>query len=215
MPHREKSYTREEEIANSVSHGLGALMSVLGLIVLVFLAARRADAWTVVSVSLFSASLILLYSVSTFYHGFPSAQVKNIFRKLDHAAIYFLIAGTYTPFVLVNLRGPWGWTLFGLVWGLGCLGILFEVLLRRPPKWLSLGFYLALSWLIAIAVKPLLQAVPEKALLYLLLGGIAYTLGTVFYAWKKLPYHHAVWHLFVLLGSTMHFFAVYFAVIPQ
>jgi hemolysin III len=215
MPHREKAYNRGEEIANSITHGMGALLSIAGLVVLIVLASVRGDAWRVVGVSIFGASLTLLYTVSTLYHAFPWPRVKNVFRKLDHAAIYFLIAGTYTPFVLVNLRGPWGWTLFGLAWGLATLGILFEVLLQRPPKWLSLGFYLGLSWLVAIAAKPLYQSLPMDALIYLGLGGFAYTFGTVFYAWKKLPYHHAVWHGFVLAGSIMHFFSVYFAVIPR
>ena len=215
MPHREKSYTRGEEIANSITHGLGALLSIAGLVVLVVFASLRGDAWSVVGVSIFGASLIVLYLASTLYHGFPWPRVKAVFRKLDHAAIYFLIAGTYTPFVLVNLRGPWGWTLFGLAWGLAAAGILFEVLTRRPPKWLSLSFYIGLGWLIAIAAKPLFQSVPSLGLIFLGLGGLAYTLGTIFYAWKKLPYHHAVWHLFVVAGSVMHFFSIYFSVIPR
>jgi len=215
MPHREKSYTRNEEIANSITHGLGALLSIAGLVLLVVFAALRGNAWSVVSVSIFGASLVILYTISTLYHGFPWPRVKNLFRKLDHAAIYFLIAGSYTPFVLVNLRGPWGWTLFGMAWGLAILGVLFEVLLKRPPKFLSLGFYLGLSWLIVIAIKPLFKAVPVDALIFLGLGGIAYTVGTVFYAWKRLPYHHAIWHLFVIAGSMMHYFSVYFGVIPH
>ncbi len=215
MPHREKKYTRNEEIANSITHGLGTLLSIAGLVLLIVFAARRGEAWHVVSVSIFGASMVVLYAISTLYHGFPWPRVKNLFRKLDHAAIYFLIAGSYTPFVLVNLRGPWGWTLFGLAWGLAILGILFEVLLKRPPKWLSLSFYLGLSWLIIIAIKPIFESVPVDSLIFLGIGGIAYTLGTVFYAWKKLPYHHAIWHIFVIAGTTMHFFSVFYGVIPQ
>ncbi len=214
MPHREKKYTRGEEIANSITHGVGSLLSIAGLVLLVVFAALRGDAWHVVGVSIFGASMILLYTASTLYHGFPWPRVKDLFRKFDHAAIYLLIAGTYTPFVLVNLRGPWGWTLFGLAWGLAVAGILFEVLTKRPPKWLSLGFYLGLGWLVVIAAKPLYQSVPTLGLLFLMLGGAAYTLGTLFYSWRKLPYHHAVWHLFVMAGTIMHFFSVYFGVIP-
>ncbi|MBC8367566.1 hemolysin III family protein [bacterium] len=215
MPHREKQYTRNEEIANSITHGLGALLSMAGLVILIVYAAIRGEAWHVVGVSIFGASMVVLYTVSTLYHGFPWPRVKGLFRKLDHAAIYFLIAGSYTPFVLVNLRGPWGWTLFGLAWGLAILGILFEVLFEKPNKYLSLGFYLGLSWLIIIAIKPILNSVPMDSLIFLGLGGLAYTFGTIFYAWKKLPYHHAVWHLFVIAGTMMHFFSVFYGVIPQ
>ncbi|MDP6419623.1 MAG: hemolysin III family protein [Candidatus Krumholzibacteria bacterium] len=215
MPHREALYSVREEILHSITHGLGALLSIAGLVLLVTFAALRSDVWSVVSVSIFGGSLVLLYLTSTLYHGFPWPRAKMIFRKLDHAAIYLLIAGSYTPFVLVNLRGTWGWTLFGIVWGLALLGILFEVLLKRPPKWLSLGFYLGLGWMVLVAAKPLIESVPALGLLFLALGGLSYSLGTVFYAWKKLPYHHAIWHCFVIGGSVLHFFSVFYSVIPE
>ncbi len=208
-------YTLAEEIAHAITHGVGLLLSVAGLVVLIVLASLRGDAWHVVSVSVYGATLVLLYSASTFYHALPAPRAKNVFRTLDHAAIYVLIAGTYTPFMLVNLRGGWGWALFGVVWGLAVLGIVLEAVAKQRVRALSVILYLGLGWLIAIAVKPLMQSVEPGGLVLLVAGGLAYSVGVVFYGWKRLPYHHAVWHLFVMAGSLFHFFAVLFYVIPR
>ena len=208
-------YTLAEEIAHAITHGVGLLLSVAGLVVLIVLASLRGDAWHVVSVSVYGAALVLLYSASTFYHALPAPRAKRVFRTLDHAAIYVLIAGTYTPFMLVSLRGGWGWALFGVVWGLAVLGIVLEAVAKQRVRVLSVFLYLGLGWLIAIAVKPLVQSVEPGGLVLLVAGGLAYSVGVVFYGWKRLPYHHAVWHLFVMAGSLFHFFAVLFYVIPR
>jgi hemolysin III len=209
-----RGYSRGEEIAHAITHGLGVLLGIAGLVVLVVLAALRGSAIHVVSVSLFGATLVLLYTASTLYHALTHARAKAVFKLLDHGAIYLLIAGTYTPFALGALGGAWGWTLFGLSWGLAGLGILYEVVWKSPWKRLSLVFYLALGWLAIVAARPLVAALPPPGLLLLLLGGLAYSAGAVFYAWRGFPYHHAVWHLFVLAGSALHFACVLCCVIP-
>ena len=207
-------YSVAEEIAHAITHGVGLLLSIAGLVLLIVLASLHGDAWHIVSCSIFGATLVLLYAASTFYHAIPSPRAKEVLRVLDHAAIFLLIAGTYTPFVLVNLRGGWGWTLFGVVWGLAVLGVVLEAVAKQRVKVLSLVLYLGLGWLVAIATKPLLENVATGGIVLLVLGGLAYSGGVVFYVWRKLPYHHAVWHVFVLAGSVLHFFAVLFYVIP-
>ncbi len=207
-------YSLAEEIAHAITHGVGLLLSVAALTILVVFASLHGDAWHIVSVSIYGSTLILLYTASTFYHALSAPHAKAVFRILDHAAIYLLIAGTYTPFTLVNLRGGWGWTLFGLVWGLALFGVLLEAVARQRVRFLSVSLYLGLGWLVAIAVKPLLASVAAGGLALLLLGGLAYTGGVVFYGWQRLPYHHAIWHVFVMAGSICHFFAVLFYVIP-
>ena len=209
------SDTRGEEIANSLTHGLGLILSIAGLSVLVTLAAVRGDAWTVVGCAVFGATLVLLYAASTLYHGLSATRWKRPLRVLDHAAIFLLIAGTYTPFTLVNLRGPWGWSLFGTVWALAVGGILLKLFFTGRFGVLSTLVYLFMGWLVLIALRPLGEALPHGSLAFLFCGGAAYSLGTVFYCWKRLPYHHAVWHLFVLTGSICHFFAVLGCVLPR
>jgi hemolysin III len=208
-------YSLAEEIAHAITHGVGLLLGIAGLVVLVVLASVRGNAWHVVSASVYGATLVLLYASSTLYHAIPAPKAKGVFRTLDHAAIYLLIAGTYTPFTLVNLRGGWGWTLFGLVWGLAALGIVLEAVAKRRMRILSVVLYIGLGWLIAIAVKPLLSSVEAGGIALLVLGGLAYTVGVIFYGWRRLPYHHAVWHLFVMAGSVLHYFAVLFYVLPR
>jgi hemolysin III len=210
-------YTLGEEIAHSVTHGIGVLLSIAGLAVLVAFAALRGDAWHIVGCSIFGATLVLAYTASTVYHAIPGTfqRAKKVLRVLDHAAIYLLIAGTYTPFTLVNLRGPWGWTLFGVVWGMAVAGIVFKATLIGRLRVLSVAFYVVMGWLVLIAARPLGRAVGLGGLVLLIAGGVVYTLGVAFYAWKRLPYHHAIWHGFVLAGSTLHFFAVLFYVVPQ
>ena len=207
-------FPRGEEIAHAITHGLGTLGSIAGLVMLVVLAASRGSALHVVAVVIFGASMVLLYTASTLYHALTAARAKFVFELLDHGAIYLLIAGTYTPFALAVLGGGRGWTLFGCAWGFAILGILYEVLWRRPWKRLSLALYLGLSWLGVVAAGPLAQALPVQALVLLLAGGIAYSCGTVFYAWRAFPYHHALWHLFVLAGTAFHYICVLKYVIP-
>lgn len=205
-------YTPREELANTVTHGIGALAGVAGLVLMVVAAARRGDAWQVVSTAIFGATLVLLYTASTVYHRFGDEQRGPLLQKFDHAAIFLLIAGTYTPFVLVTLRGPWGWSLFGVVWGLALIGVVLKFWFAGRYKLVSTLIYLAMGWLVMIAIKPLVVALPGGGLKLLVAGGLCYTGGAAFYLWKKLPYHHAVWHLFVLGGSVCHWAAVYFYV---
>lgn len=207
-------YTPAEEIANAITHGIGILVSISGLGVLTAFASVLGDAWHIVSVSIYAASQILLYTFSTLYHATSNPRIKAVFRLLDHSAIFLLIAGTYTPFALVNLRGPWGWSIFGVVWGLALTGILAQGLLIRQTRWFSALLYIAMGWLCIIAVRPMLDSVAPGGLILLLIGGLAYTIGTLFYVWSKLPFHHAIWHVFVLVGSVFHFFAILFYVIP-
>ncbi|MDY0109857.1 MAG: hemolysin III family protein [Candidatus Krumholzibacteria bacterium] len=207
-------FSRGEEIAHAITHGLGALGSAAGLVVLVVRAVQHGDVRLLIGVTAFGAAMLTLYAASTLYHALTAARAKRVFKLLDHGAIYLLIAGTYTPFCLITLSGGWGWTLFGLAWGLAILGIVYEVVLGRPWRRLSLVFYLALGWLIVIAVKPLMAALPSQALQWLLFGGLAYTGGAVFYAWRGFPYHHAIWHLWVLAGTGLHYAAVLKYVIP-
>ena len=215
IPADAKNYSFGEEIANSVTHGIGALLAVAGLIVLISAAVVHGNTWHIVSSSIFGSSMILLYLASTLYHSIPAPRAKKVLRLFDHIAIYLLIAGTYSPFLLVNLRGPWGWSLFALVWGIALTGIILKVTPLGHKRGLSLTLYLALGWIILIAIKPLLSALEPVGMRLLVAGGLAYTGGVIFYGWQRLPYNHAIWHLFVLAGSCLHFFAVLFYVIPR
>ncbi len=172
------------------------------------LAATRGDPWRIVAASIYCASLILLYSASTLYHILPRSRAKSVLQALDHSAIYLLIAGTYTPFTLITLRGGWGWSLFGVVWGLAAVGVAQEMVLRRRFRWISLALYLSMGWLIVIAARPLVTSLPAAGLLLLGLGGLAYSGGIYFYLSRRVPYHHAIWHGFVLAGSLCHYFAI-------
>ena len=203
-----------EEIASSIIHGFGTLLAVAGLAVLTAFASLRGSAWHVVGCSTFGLTLVLLYTSSTLYHGISRPRAKAVFSALDHSAIFLLIAGTYTPFCLVNLRGPWGWSLLGVVWGLAILGIVLRVALRRRPAAAFVGLYIGMGWCVVVAVKPFLAAVAPGGLNLLVSGGLVYTAGVAFYAWPRLPYHHAIWHGFVLVGSILHYFAVLFYVVP-
>ncbi|HCK81826.1 MAG TPA: hemolysin III family protein [Candidatus Competibacter sp.] len=207
-------YTLGEEVASSVIHGVGIVLGIAGLGVLTAFASLYGDAWHIVGCSVFGAALIVLYTTSTLYHSIPLPRVKAVLRTLDHSAIFLLIAGTYTPFLLVNLRGPWGWSLFAVIWGLALSGIALRVARGRRSTLLSLGLYIGMGWAVLVAIKPLLNSVAPGGLLLLLSGGLAYTSGVAFYVWKRLPYHHAIWHGFVLAGSILHFFAILFYVIP-
>ena len=208
------AYTPREELANAISHGLGIALSIAGLVLMVTLAAMHSDAWAVTSTAIFGAALVLLYTTSTLYHSFRDEQLKRLLRKFDHAAIFLLIAGTYTPFLLVSLRGPWGWSLFGVVWGLAAVGVTLKFWFAGRFRLLSTLIYIGMGWLVLAAFRPLMAALPRGGLVLLVAGGICYPGGAVFYLWKRLPYHHAVWHLWVLAGSICHWAAVYLYVVP-
>ncbi|MEM1056788.1 MAG: hemolysin III family protein [Bacteroidota bacterium] len=197
-----------EELINALTHGLGAVASAAGGAVLITLAAVWGDAWHVVGASVFVGSLVLLYTASTLYHAIPFARAKEKLKVFDHCAIYVLIAGTYTPFTLVGLRGAWGWTLLITVWSLAAAGIVFKLFYTGRFNVLSTLLYIAMGWLVVIAIKPMIAALPASTLGWLVGGGLAYTAGTVFYLSKRIPYAHAIWHVFVLAGSVCHFAAV-------
>ena len=211
----ESDYSLGEEIANSVTHGIGAGLAITGLVYLVYYSAVYGSAWHIVSCAIYGSTLVMLYTVSTLYHSIPSPRVKSVMRILDHVSIFLLIAGTYTPFMLVNLRGPWGWSLFGVVWGLALTGIIFQKVLQKSWVVITVAFYILMGWTVIIAVRPLLDVIPTNGFLLLLAGGLAYTLGTLFFICKGIRYHHAIWHIFVLAGSIFHFFAVFYYVIPE
>ncbi|MBU1694172.1 MAG: hemolysin III family protein [Verrucomicrobia bacterium] len=208
-------YSRGHELANRLTHGVSVALSIAGLAVLVSLAARRGNAWHVVSCGIYGATLIALFLASTLYHSFTNPRVKRVLRVMDHASIYLLIAGSYTPFLLVNLRGPWGWSLFGIVWGLAVIGIVLKVFFTGRFRYASTAIYLAMGWMIVIAIRPLARAVPTGGMMLLLTGGVLYTGGAVLYLFKRLPYHHAIWHLFVLAAAVAQYFAVMFYVVPR
>ena len=202
-----------EELGNTITHGIGLVLSLTGFVILLILAVTHGSVWHIVSCAVYGTTLVCLYSASTLYHGIPSPRLKRALKIFDHSAIYLLIAGTYTPFLLVNLRGGWGWSLFGVVWGLALAGILLKFWFVDHFQILSTTVYLLMGWLAVIAVRPLLEMVPTAGLLWLLAGGFFYTIGVVFYAWKRIPYNHVIWHVFVMAGSTCHYFAVLYSVL--
>jgi len=208
---RYRALTLGEEIFNSITHGIGVLLSIAGLVILVCFAAIKGDAWHIVSYSIFGSSLVLLYLASTLYHSITNLKIKNIFARLDHSAIFLLIAGTYTPFVLTTIRGPFGWTLFGIVWGLALTGIIIRSIYLTRFRKLMVGIYLAMGWMFLIAIVPLFRNLPVISLIFLFSGGLCYSAGTIFYLWRELKYAHGIWHLFVLAGSIMHFFSVLYS----
>jgi hemolysin III len=189
-----------EELANTVTHGIGLALSIGGFVALLILAVRRGSLWPIVSCATYGSTLVCLYAASTLYHGVRWPRLRRAFLIFDHCAIYLLIAGTYTPFLLVNLRGGWGWSLFGVMWGLALAGVLFQLRFVDHFPMVSTSLYVLMGWLGVIAIKPILAHVPADGLVWLLAGGLSYTVGVVFYAWKKLPYHHMIWHLFVMAG---------------
>jgi hemolysin III len=212
LPHHKTSFG--EELASSITHGIGAVLAIAALIVMLIRAASRGDAWLILACSIFGITLILAYLASTLYHALPQPGAKALFRLFDHSAIFLLIAGSYTPFTLVTLRGPWGWSLFGVIWGLAITGILCEVFVAGRLGLVRVAVYIIMGWSMVVATRPMLQLVATDGLLLLLWGGIAYTAGTIFYAWRRLPYNHAIWHLFVLAGSALHVLAILQYVIP-
>ena len=204
----ERRPTTGEEIANSLSHGVGLVLAILATPILIIASTRYGTMWNVVGVSVFAASMVLLYLASTLYHALTNGTAKRIFRMLDHSAIFLLIAGTYTPFTLGVLRGPWGWTLFGLVWTLAAVGLTMKIVFGARYSWLSVILYLTMGWLVVIAAPQVMHRVPLSGLAWILAGGIAYTAGVGFYAAHRVRYAHFAWHLFVIVGTVCHFFAV-------
>ncbi len=209
------TYTRREEIANAITHGIGALLSVAALVVLIVFSSLFSSAWHIVSFTIYGSTMLLLFVSSTLVHSFPEGKVKDIFEIFDHSSIYLFIAGTYTPFLLVAINGAWGWSLFGVIWGIAVCGVFFKAFFTKKFLFLSTFFYILMGWLIVIAWKPLYAALPSGGIILLVTGGILYTLGTIFYVWRGFPFHHAVWHLFVLAGAIAHFFAVLLYLVPM
>lgn len=208
-----KRFSLGEEIFSSVTHGVGSMLSIAGTVVLIVLSAVYSDAWAVVSSCIFGASLIILYTVSTLYHSITNKRAKKFFRIMDHNTIFFLIAGTYTPITLAILRGALGWTLFGIVWGAAIIGIVLNSIdLERFAK-PSIVCYIAMGWVIIIAFKPLIAAVNTTSLVFLIVGGVFYTVGVIFYAIKKVKYFHSVWHIFTVAGSIFHYFSILLAIV--
>jgi len=197
-----------EEIANAISHGVGLAGALAATPILILTAIHYGTVWTILGASVFGISMVLLYLASTLYHALPGRRVKRLFQILDHSAIYLLIAGTYTPFTFGVLRGSLGWTLFGVVWGLALFGVILKGTGRMNHPWLSTGLYLLMGWLVVLAIHTLWLHLPTASLVWLIAGGLCYTVGVIFYAADHLRYAHFIWHLFVLAGTTCHFFSV-------
>jgi len=206
-------YGAGEELANSITHGFGFFIGIAVLVLLVVFSALRKSAWEVVSCSIYGATFILLFLSSTLYHSARNPRVRKVMKAIDHAAIYLLIAGTYTPYALVTLRGALGWTIFGVIWGCAILGIVFKVFFTGRFKVVSLASYLFMGWFCVVAVKPLYLGLTTAGFVFFVVGGLCYTVGAVFYAWKSLPWSHAIWHLFVLAASLCHFFSILFGIV--
>lgn len=207
-------YTLSEELMNSISHGIGAGLSVAALVLCIVQAAVNGTAAGVVSASIYGATLVILYCMSTLYHAITNQSARRVFRVFDHTSIYLLIAGTYTPIALVTLNGKTGWVLFGVVWGIAVLGIVLNAISIERFKKFSMISYVVMGWAVVFSAKEVIARMPKNGLIFLLIGGIAYTVGIIFYALKKVKYMHSIWHLFVLAGSILHFFAVCLYVLP-
>ena len=209
-----KRYPPLEEKLNIATHGFGLLMSIVALTLMVVFASIKGNAWHIVSSAIYGTSLVILYMASTLFHSAKKQKIRNRLNVFDHASIFVLIAGTYTPFLLVTLNGPWGWSLFGVVWGIAIAGVILKLFFTGQKQILSTIAYVLMGWVIIIAIKPLINNIETAGLLWLLAGGIAYTAGAVFYLFKKIPFNHAIFHVFVLGGSICHFVAVFWYVLP-
>ena len=208
------SYSKAEELANQLTHGLAAALSLAGLVVLVIAAARTGDPYRITSSAIYGSILCLFYLISTLYHSLHNHKARYVFRVLDHAGIYLVIAGTYTPFTLVSLRAGHGWALFGIIWGLALAGVIFKSFMTHKLAFLAPVFYIALGWLIVFDFEELLRMVPSHGVAWLVAGGLSYTIGIVFYAIDRIPFNHAIWHLFVIAGSLCHYLAILWYVVP-
>jgi hemolysin III len=203
-----KRYTLGEEIFNSVSHGVGALLAIAGTVVLIVMTALYSDPWGVVSSAVYGGALIILYTMSTLYHAITNEKAKRVMRVMDHVTIFLLIAGTYTPITLVTLRGTLGWVLFGFIWGAAALGIVLNAIDLERFRKISVVCYIIMGWAIIAAIVPLINSLPTISLVFLLIGGVLYSVGVIFYAIKKIKYFHSIWHLFTIGGSVFHYFAI-------
>jgi hemolysin III len=203
-----KTPTIIEEIANTITHGLGLILSVVALTILLVYAYREGDPWKITAFAIYGSSLTILYLISTLYHSFTQSRVKAIFRRLDHAAIYLLIAGTYTPVILISLRTTWVIYLLPVVWIMAIIGVYIKIFYIHRYERLSLAFYLIMGWMALIAAKPLFHSIPIESFVWIILGGVAYSTGVIFYVWSRLPFNHTIWHGFVLAGSISHFVGI-------
>lgn len=208
------TYTLGEELCNAISHGIGTVLAVTACVLCIVRAALHGDAWCVVSASVYGATLIILYCMSTLYHSFTNKTAKGVFRIFDHTCIYLLIAGSYTPITLVTIRSALGWVIFGIVWGVAVLGIVLNSVSIEKFKKFSMVSYIVMGWAVVLGIVPLIKQMHSGGLKLLVIGGVCYTVGIVFYALKKFKYMHSVWHLFVLAGSIVQFFAIYLYVLP-
>jgi hemolysin III len=208
------TFTKQEEMANSITHGIGALLSISALVILIVYSSLYGTAWHVVSFTIFGVTMLILYMSSTLLHSLPEGKAKDIFEIFDHSSIYFFIAGTYTPFLLIVIKGTLGWSLFGVVWFLAIAGTVFKCFFVKKYLFTSTILYVVMGWLIVFAWKPLMSNLSFEGMMYLIIGGALYTLGSIFYVWRGFKYHHAVWHLFVIAGSAAIFFCVLFYVLP-
>jgi hemolysin III len=208
-------YSEAEELVNRFTHGIGTLLSLVGAIALISLAAEQHDRYRLISACVYGGAMVVFYGISTLYHSVRKPYVRYLLNILDHSSIYLMIAGSYTPFALVSLRGPWGWSLLVTVWVLGTVGAVLKFFTVHRLPTIGPFIYLALGWSLLLAWKPLVAALEINGMLLLLAGGAAYTVGVLFYLWDRLPYNHAIWHLFVLTGSACHFFSIFYYVTPN
>ena len=208
------TFSKDEEIANAITHGIGIILSIAALVLLIVFSSLYGTALHIVSFTIYGVTMLLLYFSSTMLHSLPKGKIKNLFEIFDHSAIYLYIAGSYTPLLFIVVQGTLGWTLFGIVWGLATVGIVFKVFFVKRFLFLSTIFYIAMGWLAIFAIKPMMENLPTAGIVFLVAGGLCYTLGTIFYVWRGFKFHHAVWHTFVLAGSTLHFFLILLYVLP-
>ncbi|MCY8230655.1 PAQR family membrane homeostasis protein TrhA [Priestia endophytica] len=209
------TFSRGEEIANAITHGIGTILSIVGLTLLIVFSVQFGDIWHIVSFTVYGTTMLLLYTSSTLVHSFPHGRVKDLFEIFDHSSIYLFIAGTYTPFLFVIIQGTVGWTLFGVVWGLAVAGIVFKIFFVKRFVLVSTLLYIAMGWLIVLAWDPLASSLAGPGLNLLVVGGVLYTIGSIFYVWRGFPYHHAIWHIFVLGGTITHYLAILLYVLPH
>ncbi|HLR40334.1 MAG TPA: hemolysin III family protein [Virgibacillus sp.] len=207
------TFTKKEEIAHAITHGIGALLSIAALVLLIVFSSLNGDTLQIISGIVFGTTMLFMYLSSTIVHSLPEGKWKDIFQIFDHSSIYLFIAGSYTPFLLVPLRGDIGWTLFGIIWGIAIAGVIFKIFFVKKFLILSTLFYILMGWLIIFVWKPLTNLMHESGITLLVIGGFFYTVGAIFYMWRSFPYHHAVWHLFVIAGSAFHFFSIFYYVI--
>lgn len=203
------TFTRKEEIVHAITHGVGILLSKVALLVMLMYAVYNGSIWHIVSGTVFGGTMLLMYVASTISHGLPFGKLKDLFQIIDHSSIYLFIAGTYTPILLIPLRGELGWTMFSVVWAIAIIGVIFKIFFVKRFLILSTIIYVLMGWLIVLAWEPLTASLPSDGVIFLVTGGIFYTVGAIFYVWRKFLYHHAVWHIFVLAGSAFHFFTIF------